>query len=66
MTHVITSVTPKRNGTGAIRRLLRVYREWQDLRRAARLLRTFDNRMLRDIGIERGDIDEAVRGRQPR
>lgn len=32
-----------------------------EARRCARILRTFDERMLRDIGLHRDDIDRVVR-----
>ena len=35
---------------------------WRRLRREARRLMAFDDRMLRDIGLGRGEIERAVRG----
>jgi uncharacterized protein YjiS (DUF1127 family) len=38
------------------------YMAWQMRRASARILRALDDRMLRDIGLTRGEIDRAVRG----
>jgi uncharacterized protein YjiS (DUF1127 family) len=35
---------------------------WRRLRRDARRLMAFDDRMLRDVGLGRGAIERAVRG----
>lgn len=49
-----------------IRSLLAALRERRLLRRAERDLETFDDRMLRDIGIGRSEISRVVRkGRDP-
>lgn len=45
----------------AVRRV----RGWQQGRRAARELSQMSDAMLRDIGLERGDVDEAVRHGRP-
>ena len=47
--------------TSSIRSLLAGFREQRRLRRAERDLETFDDRMLRDIGIGRSEIRHAVR-----
>lgn len=38
------------------------YRHWRTRRTAVRELRALDDRLLRDIGINRGDIENAVDG----
>jgi uncharacterized protein YjiS (DUF1127 family) len=35
---------------------------WHRLRRDARRLMALDDRMLRDVGLSRGEIERAVRG----
>jgi uncharacterized protein YjiS (DUF1127 family) len=37
------------------------YMAWKMRRAGLRILRTLDDRTLQDIGLTRGDIDEAVR-----
>lgn len=41
--------------------LARLRRAWE-LRRAERQLRELDERMLRDMGLTRGDVERVVRG----
>lgn len=49
-----------RSGLGA---LWRAWRRRRALRRAGAHLGRLDDNLLRDIGLHRGDIDDAVRGR---
>jgi uncharacterized protein YjiS (DUF1127 family) len=35
---------------------------WRRLRRDARRLMAFDDRMLRDVGLGRGEVERAMRG----
>jgi uncharacterized protein YjiS (DUF1127 family) len=35
---------------------------WQRLRRDTRRLMALDDRMLRDVGLDRGEVERAVRG----
>jgi uncharacterized protein YjiS (DUF1127 family) len=44
------------------RELLRAMRAWRDARTAARHLHTLNDDMLRDIGMDRGQIERLVRG----
>ena len=37
---------------------------WHRLRRDARRLMALDDRMLRDVGLSRGEVERAVRGRR--
>lgn len=37
---------------------------WRRYRRSLRLLASFDDRMLADVGISRGEIPRAARGRR--
>ena len=48
--------------TEAIKNLFRRLFGWIRRRSAAARLRALDDRMLKDIGLYRGDIDTAVRG----
>lgn len=41
--------------------LRRAIRRWWEIRRSVRTLKQLDNRMLRDIGVDRYDIDATVR-----
>ncbi len=45
------------------RELLRALRAWHDARTAARHLRTLNDELLKDIGMDRGQIEFLVRGR---
>ncbi|MCC7049136.1 MAG: DUF1127 domain-containing protein [Alphaproteobacteria bacterium] len=45
---------------GLVARLLHAW----ELRRALRDVQSLDERMLRDIGLSRGDVESAVRGRR--
>jgi uncharacterized protein YjiS (DUF1127 family) len=44
------------NILGAIKRCWMAYRRHRDARRAIAILRSMDDRLLKDIGITRGDI----------
>lgn len=48
--------------TAVIRRGLELWIERSAKRRAIRLLESYDDRMLKDIGIRRSDIESAVGG----
>ena len=41
--------------------LWRGLRRWWEIRRSVRSLKALDNRMLRDIGVDRYDIEAVVR-----
>ena len=45
-----------RNASAAVRRLRAAWRQRRELRRLA----AFDDRMLRDIGVSRGDVERAL------
>jgi uncharacterized protein YjiS (DUF1127 family) len=49
----------------AIKNLFRRHLAWFRRRAAAARLRALDDRMLKDIGLNRGDIEQAVRGPEP-
>ena len=51
---------------GWLARLLRRWRNMIETRRALRLLSATDDRMLKDMGISRGDVDLLVRHGRPR
>ena len=46
--------------TVAMKNILQTIRHWQSGKAAARMLNRFDDRLLGDIGIARGDIKTAV------
>ncbi|MGH6928743.1 MAG: DUF1127 domain-containing protein [Dongiaceae bacterium] len=56
---LVTGVTRIAGGVVA------VLRQWRDRRRAARSLLSLDDRMLKNIGLTRGDIWAAVHGELP-
>jgi len=49
----------------AIKDLFRRLLGWFQQRAAVARLRALDDRTLKDIGITRGEIEQAVRGREP-
>jgi uncharacterized protein YjiS (DUF1127 family) len=49
----------------AIRDLFRRLFGWMSRRAAIAQLRALDDRMLKDIGLSRGEIEAAVRGEEP-
>jgi uncharacterized protein YjiS (DUF1127 family) len=46
--------------TVAMKNLFQTIRQWHHSKAAARTLNRFDDRLLGDIGIARGDIPKAV------
>jgi len=47
--------------TGLLSRLIEKIRFELDVRRSLREIQTFDDKMLRDIGLQRGGIEHALR-----
>jgi uncharacterized protein YjiS (DUF1127 family) len=63
MTQTVSSVPAKRRSASLLQRAWQSLLRWRDIRSSVRTLRRLDNRMLRDVGIDRYDIEEVVRGR---
>jgi uncharacterized protein YjiS (DUF1127 family) len=56
-------ITPARSlGSPLVRHLLKRIKHWRRSRQAERDLMALDDRLLKDIGISRADIPQAVRG----
>lgn len=53
-------------GADRARNFLRAVRAWREARTAARHLHGLSNETLRDIGMDRGEIERLVRGGVPR
>ena len=63
MTQIVSSVPAKRLGTPLPLRAWQALCRWWHIRSSIRTLRQLDNRMLRDIGLDRYDIEAEVRNR---
>ncbi len=49
-----------KQGTAAMKNIFQTIRQWQRGNAAAKMLNRFDDHLLADIGIARGDISKAV------
>lgn len=57
------AVIPRPHRKVPLAGLWQALRRWWEIRTSIRTLRELDNRMLRDIGIDRYDIEAEVRAR---